>query len=114
MNGVTANENVLNVGAGGDANGHTFAPRSTSTAADQVSSGKSVNALEVPSSGKSGTSGPAASASESDFHFYPLDIRSTYHPPASFLSYKSKQVIRQAQEPRYATAPRISHFLYEV
>ena len=51
---------------------------------------------------------------DNNYHVYPVDVRNTYHSPASTLSYKSKQVIRQAQDPHYATAPRIAHFLYEV
>lgn len=51
---------------------------------------------------------------DNNYHVYPIDMRNTYHSPASSLSYKSKQIIRQAQDPAYATAPRIAHFLYEV
>lgn len=45
---------------------------------------------------------------------YPLQPRSQYVAPAQFLSFESKRVIRQAQDPLYVTAPRVSHFLYEV
>jgi hypothetical protein len=45
---------------------------------------------------------------------YPLQPRSQYMSPSPFLSFESKRVIRQAQDPLYITAPRVSHFLYEV
>ena len=45
---------------------------------------------------------------------YPLQPRSQYMSPAQFLSLESKRVIRQAQDPLYVNAPRVSHFLYEV
>lgn len=45
---------------------------------------------------------------------YPLQPRSQYVAPSQFLSFESKRVIRQAQDPLYVTAPRVSHFLYEV
>lgn len=45
---------------------------------------------------------------------YPLQPRSQYVAPSQYLSFESKRVIRQAQDPLYVTAPRVSHFLYEV
>lgn len=44
---------------------------------------------------------------------YPLQA-GPYSSPSSFLSLESKRIIRQAQDPLYASAPRVSHFLYEV
>ena len=44
---------------------------------------------------------------------YPYQ-KAPYCSPSPFLSYESKRIIRQAQEPMFATAPRVSHFLYEV
>lgn len=87
---------------------------STSNSRENTSGNNSSTSRNGPTSSSSTATKSSNSNTGSDFHFYPLDVRSTYHPPASFLSYKSKQIIRQAQEPRYATAPRISHFLYEV
>ena len=63
---------------------------------------------------------PATSAGQSTGEMldhnitYPLQPRSQYVAPAQFLSFESKRVIRQAQDPLYVTAPRVSHFLYEV
>lgn len=45
---------------------------------------------------------------------YPLQPRSRYMSPSPYLSFESKRIIRQAQDPLYVTAPRVSHFLYEV
>lgn len=44
---------------------------------------------------------------------YPLQA-GPYSSPSPFLSIESKRIIRQAQDPLYASAPRVSHFLYEV
>lgn len=44
---------------------------------------------------------------------YPLQA-GPYSSPSPYLSLESKRIIRQAQDPLYASAPRISHFLYEV
>lgn len=44
---------------------------------------------------------------------YPLQA-GPYSSPSPYLSLESKRIIRQAQDPLYASCPRVSHFLYEV